>query len=474
MFSVKSACTRQKIKMEGKFKRGKYFNTLWVAANLLVIIAAAFIYFDLSTKFRKMTLRCIPKSQLSGDTFPHEIGIREANQMDYSSSSEMNSPSSSVIRNNDDKCVKSVLLFGLRPLWLQVCTRTVFPEYEYLVKFPRVVDCPAFNCSVVLNHTDEPVEMKGYDVVLFTNVYNWLTEDKWDWAHGNRTKGQRWVMVTQESPLYVPGVQPPSKYGKVTYDWTDTYKRDAEFFNPYGAYAPYEGNKPLYIDEKRFIQNKTKLIAWMASHCETLHWDRLKFVHELQTIINVDTYGKCGDGTVEWSNQNAIVDTFSKYKFYLSLENCCCDDYITEKFWRSLKLGMVPVVVGAPYEHYLKFAPPNSFIHMDMFDSMSELAAYLLELHTNDNLYKEYFKWRNMGVLTTHIMKEHFVLPLIDETQCSLLSKYLETEHVLELPKLDYFGPSWYESCTYCGRKSWINTFMYPKNYSRSEDDIWA
>lgn len=458
--------------MEGKFKRAKYFNTLWVAANLLVIIAAAFIYFDLSTKFRRMTLRCIPKSQLSIPDTPHEIGIREANHIS-DITSQIEEKVTSLVTEGRAKCQKSVLLFGLRPLWLQVCTPTVFPEYEHLVQFPRIIDCPVLNCTVLLNHTDEPREMRGYDVVLFTNVYNWLTEDMWDWAHGNRSSGQRWVMVTQESPLYVPGVQPPSKYGKTTYDWTDTYKRDADFFNPYGSYTPYEGNKPLYIDEREFTKNKTKLIAWMASHCETLHWDRLKFVHELQDLINVDTFGKCGEGTVEWSNQQAIVDTFSKYKFYLSLENCCCDDYITEKFWRSLKLGMVPVVVGAPYEHYMKFAPPNSFIHMDMFDSMSELAAYLLELHTNDNLYKEYFKWKNMGTLYTHIMKEHFVLPLIDDTQCSLLKKHLETEGK-ELTKLDYFGPDWYQSCTYCGRKSWINEFMYPKNYSRNENDIWA
>lgn len=38
----------------------------------------------------------------------------------------------------------------------------------------------------------------------------------------------------------------------------------------------------------------------------------------------------------------------AKYKFVLALENGICDDYITEKLWRPLIAGSVPVYVGSP------------------------------------------------------------------------------------------------------------------------------
>jgi hypothetical protein len=38
----------------------------------------------------------------------------------------------------------------------------------------------------------------------------------------------------------------------------------------------------------------------------------------------------------------------SKYKFVLAAENAVCDDYITEKFWRSFYVGTIPIVYGSP------------------------------------------------------------------------------------------------------------------------------
>jgi len=38
----------------------------------------------------------------------------------------------------------------------------------------------------------------------------------------------------------------------------------------------------------------------------------------------------------------------SKYKFTLAMENAICDDYITEKIWRPLEAGSVPIIFGSP------------------------------------------------------------------------------------------------------------------------------
>lgn len=83
-----------------------------------------------------------------------------------------------------------------------------------------------------------------------------------------------------------------------------------------------------------------------------------------------------------------------RYKFYLALENSRCKDYVTEKFWgNGLGSYTVPVVLGPPREDYELFAPPNSFIHVDDFNSVKELADYLNLLHRNDKMYAKYIQW---------------------------------------------------------------------------------
>ena len=37
----------------------------------------------------------------------------------------------------------------------------------------------------------------------------------------------------------------------------------------------------------------------------------------------------------------------ARYKFTLAMENYVSDDYTTEKLWRPLRLGSVPIVFGA-------------------------------------------------------------------------------------------------------------------------------
>ena len=37
-----------------------------------------------------------------------------------------------------------------------------------------------------------------------------------------------------------------------------------------------------------------------------------------------------------------------RYKFVLAFENGVCDDYITEKFWRPLLVGSIPIYFGSP------------------------------------------------------------------------------------------------------------------------------
>jgi alpha-1,3-fucosyltransferase len=77
------------------------------------------------------------------------------------------------------------------------------------------------------------------------------------------------------------------------------------------------------------------------------------------------------------------------YKYYLAFENTWCPDYVTEKFYRSLKYNTFPIVMGGA--EYERFAPPNSYINIKDFRSPKELAEYILMLYNSDELYAKYF-----------------------------------------------------------------------------------
>ena len=88
-----------------------------------------------------------------------------------------------------------------------------------------------------------------------------------------------------------------------------------------------------------------------------------------------------------------LEQTIRQYKFYLTFENQNCNDYVTEKFWRALYTGAVPVVFGAP--NIQSMAPsPKSFINVDDFEGPKALADFLMKLHADDMAYSEYLAWK--------------------------------------------------------------------------------
>lgn len=356
-----------------------------------------------------------------------------------------------------DGTKQTILLFGMKPHWKEFCKYPEMSHCKDLINFPRDVFCPTLNQSITITFSESAEDIRGADVVLFTNVYNWMTPDMWTWIHGNRSDGQPWALVSLESPLYVPGMTPPEQYRDTTYTWVASYKIDSDLTLPYGYYESYGESKPPEIDLKPFVTNKTKLIAWMSSNCGTLQWDRHRFVNDLKEIIQVDKYGKCGEQEVPWNDAKAVRATLGQYKFYLSLENSCCDDYVSEKFWRTLEMGVIPVVVGASREQYTKIAPPNSFIHVDQFASLAELAIHLTVISNDEDQYLEYFKWRNQGRIVVYSQEVQYVVPLMEKTHCSLFQHYLQTNRS-EDKTVEYMGKRWFGSCDSCGDK-WIQSY---------------
>jgi len=141
--------------------------------------------------------------------------------------------------------------------------------------------------------------------------------------------------------------------------------------------------------------------TWLVSNCDETRGAsmRLEFAQRLiQAGLSFDGYGQCFNNTLlenPWSSSNG-PGVLTKYKFYLAFENSIhCRDYLSEKFWRnSLGQGLVPVVYGTLKEDVEAVAPPNSYIHVDDFDSPKALVNYLDYLAENQTAYEEYHQWR--------------------------------------------------------------------------------
>ena len=125
-------------------------------------------------------------------------------------------------------------------------------------------------------------------------------------------------------------------------------------------------------------------------------------VKKLQDEVPVDIYGKCGPLKCKTNSCKKEIGPY--YKFYLSLENSPCQDYVTEKVFHSYQESMVPIVYGSA--NYDLFLPRRSFINMNNFPSAKALANYLLYLDKNDDEYLKYFEWKKY----TKLIKNTFDL----------------------------------------------------------------
>lgn len=219
-----------------------------------------------------------------------------------------------------------------------------------------------------------------------------------------RPEGQMWVLFSKESPVYSAGLTG----FRNTFNWTMSYRRDSDIWAPYGQ--KFEIDDPLLpptpiqmpgdIPLDKWIQNKTKLVAWVSSNCKTRSKREL-FKNALREVDPdiIDVFGGCGKHICSRREESCDHNKFwndlaRTYKFYFAAENSLCVDYITEKFWRTLEVGMVPVVYGGA--DYGAVAPPNSYIDVRDFKSHNELVEYLKKVGNDPEEYAKYFEWKRI------------------------------------------------------------------------------
>jgi hypothetical protein len=226
-------------------------------------------------------------------------------------------------------------------------------------------NCPVSNCEL----TYDKSKYDQSEMVIFHELDSTIYPPK------NRPSKQRWLFTFYESPSYTRFI--PSynneKY-KDIFNMSATYHINSDFPGFYYAHSQIIWELNKNFDEK-YDYTKYKIdfaAAVISNGGDHVTSNRILFINELKKYIKVDIYGGLGkpclkefrDKTKNISNiknnhpNEGICKEiiYHEYKFYFAFENSICEDYITEKFFLTLRKPIIPVVLGAgPYDYYVRF-----------------------------------------------------------------------------------------------------------------------
>jgi hypothetical protein len=179
------------------------------------------------------------------------------------------------------------------------------------------------------------------------------------------------------------------------FDLTMTYRLDADVVSVYTSYYGDVANLARALRTSPAPKAGDKLATLFISSGLNRS-GRVEYAEELMRYLDVHSYGKVLRNRQfihPDRNRPTKLDIIAGYKFDLSFENACGEDYVTEKFFDPLVAGAVPVYLGAA--NVEEFAPGDRcFINTADFQSPRELAEYLKHLDHDDAAYAAYFAWK--------------------------------------------------------------------------------
>ncbi|XP_047130813.1 alpha-(1,3)-fucosyltransferase 11 isoform X2 [Hydra vulgaris] len=235
-----------------------------------------------------------------------------------------------------------------------------------------------------------------------------------------RLPHHEWALIHEESPKNKRMFS--TKLGISIFNHTATFRRESD-------YPLTTQNMQIvgeWMDKRYFVTTKEKnrlqkelnlaAVVYFQSDCDPPS-DRDTYVKELMKYIAVDSYGPClnnkkppkeVDGFHHLSSET-FYHFLARYKFQLAFENYLCQDYMTEKLFRPLLIGSVPVYLGSSLAE--EFMPSEKAVIMVQdFSSPKELAEYLKQLDANDEKYNEYLKHRYTGKFSNPKLHESLKL----------------------------------------------------------------
>ena len=296
---------------------------------------------------------------------------------------------------------------------------------DFVPEMRTIRQCKEGSCLITKSRT----ELQNPNVSVF--MY-YGTDVDWNDLPLPRKPQHMWALLHEESPKN---------------NWVLATEKGIELFNftaTCSRYSSYPLHLHFFHNIERLMQpiryptqlkSKGSLgqVFFMQSDCDPPS-DRDSYIEELMKYIDVDSYGRClhnKDLPEELQdpltfNSEGVMNIVGKYKFAIAFENALCNDYLTEKFWRPLYAGAVPIVRGSPT--IKDWAPSKqSIIVAEDFPTPKDLAEYLKFLDGNDAEYEKYLAWKTEGVTNKQLLadynsREWFIenegLSFIDGFQC--------------------------------------------------------
>ncbi|XP_044735609.1 alpha-(1,3)-fucosyltransferase B [Chrysoperla carnea] len=238
--------------------------------------------------------------------------------------------------------------------------------------------------------------------------------------------GTIWVLINDESPKNNPLLLFNETLN--LFNISSTFSRYSNF----PTTLQYFSSIDSLLDTKHFksIKEKNALqkkgiapIMYLQSTCSTPIL-RDEYVKQLMEYVQIDSYGDCLNNKrlpeslrEDYLNNfygSEILEFMSEYKFVIAIENAECEDYITEKLWKPLVAGAVPIYKGAST---VRDWLPNSksTILIDDFDNIKDLAKFILKMNSNDTLYNEFLKHK-----TEHIISNTYLIQTANKEKIAI------------------------------------------------------
>lgn len=289
--------------------------------------------------------------------------------------------------------------------------------------------CQDVNCDIF---TRNEVKVPNVDAFLF-----YASNIDFEDLPLPRKLNDIWGLYHEESPRNVEELM--HENGLRLFNYSATFSRYSDVQFP----LQYLESLDDITTTKYFVKTKDKNdllkdispILYLQTDCETAT-ERDEYVKELMKHIEIDSYGAClnnkempkrfTDDYLNNLNDDDFLHFIARYKFVIAIENGVCDDYITEKFWRAIKVGSVPIYFGSPTVRDW-FPNERSAILIEDHPTPQRMSEYLNRLIKDDDLYNLY--------LIHKTDKEINNQRLIEEYN----SKPWQRDHILAANKFECF-----------------------------------
>eukprot|EP00755_Sulcionema_specki_P024121 Sspe_Gene.80519::Locus_50895_Transcript_2_3_Confidence_0.400_Length_2207::g.80519::m.80519/K07635/FUT7; galactoside alpha-1,3-fucosyltransferase 7 len=174
----------------------------------------------------------------------------------------------------------------------------------------------------------------------------------------------------------------------VKFNWTMSYRQDSDVYMPYSWEIHYFKANYVRAWKRTVAKVKDKKVQGVAMVGNCVKW-RMEQVEMLKEHFPVELRGRC------WGQRGS--DTlFNESLFHLAFENSRCLDYVTEKYWRAVTWGSIPVVNGPPEAYrgeLFKDAGGIPAIHAYSFATAKDLADYMKQVASNETLLRYYTEY---------------------------------------------------------------------------------